>query len=217
VRAYMVRRNGPTLNPICEGRCQKGAKRRMHVPFWCILVFRKKLFAFWGLSSADLPRMHVPFWGILVFRKKLFTFWGLSSADLPRMHVPFLGILVFRKKLFTFWGLSSADLPRMHVPFWGILVFRKKLFAFLGLSSAQFGRMACPFLGHSFFPIKWIADFRGCRCDKACPFIHCPNQTPTRHRCSHRGHQNFPMMHDTCPLQDLCHSFSAIGRCCAPH
>jgi hypothetical protein len=22
-------------------------------------------------------------------------------------------------------------------------------------------------LGHSFFPIKWIADFRGCRCDKA--------------------------------------------------
>ena len=68
VRAYMVRRHAPTINPICEGRCQNGAKRRMHVPFWGILVFRKKLFAFWGLSSADLPRMHVLFWGILFFR-----------------------------------------------------------------------------------------------------------------------------------------------------
>ena len=96
VRAYMVRRHAPTSKPICGGRCQKGAKRRMHVPFWGILVFRKKLFVVWGLSSADLPRMHVPFWGILVFRKKLFAFWGLSSADLPRMHVLFWGILFFR-------------------------------------------------------------------------------------------------------------------------
>ena len=124
VRAYMVRRSCASFKPILWGRCQKGAKRRMHVPFWSILVFRKKLFAFWGLSSADLPRMHVPFWGILVFRKKLFAFWGLSSADLSQMHVPFWSILVFRKKLFAFWGLSSADLSRMHVPFWSILVFR---------------------------------------------------------------------------------------------
>jgi hypothetical protein len=96
VRAYMVRRNGPTLNPIYEGQCQKGAKRRMHVPFLGILFLRKKLFAFLGLSSADLPRMHVPFWGILVFRKKLFAVWGLSSAQIGRMHVPFWGILFFR-------------------------------------------------------------------------------------------------------------------------
>ena len=91
VRAYMVRRHAPTLNLICEGRCQNGAKRRMHVPFWGILVFRKKLFAFLGLSSAGLPRMHVPFWGILVFRKKLFAFLGLSSAQIGRVACPFLG------------------------------------------------------------------------------------------------------------------------------
>jgi hypothetical protein len=37
----------------------------------------------------------------------------------------------------------------------------------LGTVFGGVGVRACPFLGHSFFPIKWIADFRGCRCDKA--------------------------------------------------
>jgi hypothetical protein len=52
---------------------------------------------FLGLSSAALPRVHVPFWGIRVFGKKLFAFLGLSSAALRRGHVPFWGILVSGK------------------------------------------------------------------------------------------------------------------------
>lgn len=166
VRAYMVRRHAPTLNPICEGWCQKGAKR-------C------------KTAHACL------FFGHPCFQKKSFRILGTVFGGFAADACPFLGHPCFQKKAFrilrTVFGANWAR---------GMSLFGTSLFS---------DKMDCRFSG---MPM---------RCDKAYPFIHCPNQTPTRHRCSHRGHQNFPMMHDTCPLQDLCHNFSAIGRYCAPH
>jgi hypothetical protein len=166
VRAYMVRRNGTTLNPIYEGQCQKGAKRR---------------------KTAHA----CPFFGHTCFQKKAFRVFGTVFGGFAADACPLFGHSFFQKKAFRFLGtVFGANWAHGMSLFWAF-----------------------------FFSDKMDRRFSGVpmRCDNACPFIHCPNQTLTRHRCSHRGHQNFPMMHDTCPLQDLCHSFSAIGRCCAPH
>ena len=112
VRAYMVRRHAPTLNPICEGRCQNGAKRR-------------------------------------------------KTAH----ACPFLGHSCFRKKAFRILGTVFGGFAAHACPFLGHSCFQKKAFGVLGTVFGGFAADACPFLRHSCFPIKWIADFRGCRCD----------------------------------------------------
>ena len=146
--------------------------------------------------------------------------WGSVPKRRKTAHTcPFLRHHCFQKKAFrilrTVFGGFAAD----ACPFLGHPCFQKKSFCILGTVFGANWARGMSFFGAFFFSDKMDRRFSGMpmRCDKACPFIHCPNQTPTRHRCSHWGHQNFPMMHDTCSLQNLCHSFSAIGRCCAPH
>ena len=129
------------------------------------------------------------------------------------------GASLFSEKSFSWFGDCLRRICRGCMSLFGASLFSEKSFLHFGDCLRRICRGCMSFFGAFFFSDKMDRRFSGMpmRCDKAYPFIHCPNQTPTRHRCSHWGHQNFPMMHDTCPLQNLCHSFSAIGRCCAPH
>ena len=87
VRAYMVRRHAPTINPIWEGRCQKGAKRRKTAhacPFLRHSCFQKKAFGVLGTVFGGFAADACPFLGHPCFQKKAFrilrTVFGANWA-----------------------------------------------------------------------------------------------------------------------------------------
>jgi hypothetical protein len=96
VRAYMVRRNGPTLNPIYEGQCQKGAKRRKTAhacPFLVHPCFQKKAFRFLGTVFGANWAHGMSLFGAFFFSDKMdrrfsgvpmrqgMPFYSLSESD----------------------------------------------------------------------------------------------------------------------------------------
>jgi hypothetical protein len=60
--------------PKGRKRAQKGAKGAHACPFLGDSYYRKKAFGILGTVFGGFARGHVPFWGILIIRKKLLAF-----------------------------------------------------------------------------------------------------------------------------------------------
>jgi hypothetical protein len=70
------------------------------------LFSRKRFSRFLGVQHAILTPMDVPKSGILVFQKKVFAFFGGAICEIGADGCPKIGVLISKKKVFAFLGHS---------------------------------------------------------------------------------------------------------------